>query len=529
MKKIIIFALFITAGAYAQNVNTDQNVELPEFVITGVERVDVPVVQKQKTDHVPDIVKGYIQQAPSADELKMAELSNPIKENSELLGNPKNINGRLEMGAGRYTLPMGELTYQVPYSIGLFTGKAYGFAETEYVDKAGLNQSGLDVQNSFFVNTKSGFLPGSEFKVRAAYDRTSFNFFGSETPDRKRNMHDVNLLASFYNGSGKTFKFGLQTSPEFFYLKEEDMFDNKIDLTATGELMFGSFSIEAAGGIMTQYLKNSTLGDNTYNGGGIKAVAKYSPFKFFSAGIGINVQNFDGENFASPVAEAAFKFSKQLSAYFTFAPRAELLTISDFVKGNRYYAIEAADNIFFEKDIDVTASIKYEYDKYFEINGGVNFTNSDNYPYYSDALDTGFFNMNVTKAARFAAFGNMLFHLGPYGSFYGDVTVQRVMDENDNYLTYSPVLISNLAYSYNFKFGLLAETKLKLASGSYADIANTVDIPEYIGLGVKLSYALFHNFNLFVRFDNLLNADNYYARYYEEKPLDLILGFNYLW
>lgn len=529
MKKIILLAFFITAHALAQDINTDQNVELPEFVITGVERVDVPVVQKQKTDHIPDIVKGYIQQAPSADELKMAELSNPIKKNSELLGNPKNINGRLELGAGRYTLPLGELTYQVPYPTGLFMGRAYGFDETEYVDKAGLNQSGLDVQNSFFISSGSGFLPGSEFKLRAAYDRTSFNFFGSEFPDRKRNMHDVNLLASFYSGSGKTFKFGIQTAPEFFYMKEEDLFDNKMDITATGQLIFGAFSIEAAGGFLNHSIKNSPLGDNSYNGTSFKALAKYKPFEFFSAGVGFNIQTFDGENFASPIAEAAFKFSKQLSAYFTFSPKAEILTISDFVSGNRYYGLEPIDNIFFEKDIDVTASIKYEFDKYFEINGGASFTNSDNYPYYKDALTNGTFDITTTKAARFAAFGNMLFHLGPYGSFYGDVTVQRVMDENDNYLTYSPVFISNLAYSYNFKFGLLVEPKLKITSGSYADISNTVEMPEYVNLGVKLSYAVFNNTNLFIRFDNLLNADNYYARYYEEKPLDLILGFNYFW
>jgi hypothetical protein len=93
-------------------------------------------------------------------------------------------------------------------------------------------------------------------RLKADYDRTSYNFFASDLPDRERNLHDLNLLVGFYNGMGKVFKLGINLAPEFYYVKEDnfDLYDNKINFNANADLMLGNFSIEAYGGLINQSL-----------------------------------------------------------------------------------------------------------------------------------------------------------------------------------------------------------------------------------------------------------------------------------
>jgi outer membrane receptor for monomeric catechols len=126
-------------------------------------------------------------------------------------------------------------------------------------------------------------------------------------------------------------------------------------------------------------------------------------------------------------------------------------------------------------------------------------------------------------------FTDLLFHLGPYGVFYGKAELNETKNDANYFIPYHPRGKLTLLYGYEFPFGLKTEASMNYASESFVDISNTQSLPAYFDLGLKFSYKIVQDFNFTVKLSNLLGDDIYYWNGYKEPPLDLIAGFKYMW
>jgi hypothetical protein len=88
---------------------------------------------------------------------------------------------------------------------------------------------------------------------------------------------------------------------------------------------------------------------------------------------------------------------------------------------NRYFNPQNFNNFYLKKTHNINAVLKYEYDKYFQIDGGFRYYSSDQLPYFIDSIKTGSFSLQSADAKSITIFSNLLFHLGPFGIFYGTI------------------------------------------------------------------------------------------------------------
>jgi outer membrane receptor protein involved in Fe transport len=175
------------------------------------------------------------------------------------------------------------------------------------------------------------------------------------------------------------------------------------------------------------------------------------------------------------------------------------------------------------------ATLNYEYDKYYQIDCGIEFFDADNLPYYSNPDSTGFFEVAAIDATSWDFFLNMLYHLGPYGYFYGSANFLNVQDSDSRKVPYYPGLKASLIYGYDFSKDWKGEVKLSYLSDRYADLENSEErkLPSIFDLGLKVSYTIQRNFGVFFELNNVLNTKRAIWEGYQEKPIDALLGFNY--
>lgn len=528
MKKIIIPFLFCTSFLMAQE-NQGQGIELPDFVITGKENVSVPKMEKSKPDLIPLLSKDFFTPTNISDEqtsINLPELENKIMN---IPSYRQKTNALLRLNAGLHTWPSGEFYYNDWKDNFSYSANIFGLNELEYVKKAGLSYAGLGLGSKYFIRNDADFLPGLEIDLNGNYLYESYNFYGSQNPNIDRKTNDGYAELGFNFVTDHYRKFGITFNDRYYNQKDDAISENIFGTQAYVGLKIMDFDFKIEGSFKNQTITSDlyTKGNNYYFN--TKATLGVKPFSFMNIKGGIYLAESEGNTFFAPHAYGSIKFNKSLSLFGEFSPFTEFVTLSDFRDNNRFYQMNKDFvNLFVENKFNLKVAAKFEYEKYFEISGGVGYVNSDNNFYFDDNIDDGFFTIYKDDIETSFAFMNFIFRKGPFGEFYGDVKIQDVTGSNSKDLPYNSPVIANLNYAYswtNFKLGF----NLNYLSKTFTDRENTNEIPRAFNLGMNLSYEIFQNFDLTLAVQNMFNDKYYYFRNYKAKPVDVIAGFEFRW
>ncbi len=538
MKKIIILLFFFFGlTSFAQD-KQNPNVELPDFVITGRDIISIQKAQKLKPDLIPTISKNFLKPEYSPEELGLQNISSPISQNLNLTDTLNNYNGLINLGIGFYTLPEANAVYSIPFNNGIFNGYFNGNNVLNYLDSNNSSRSEWDggINFSYFVDNDAAFWGGTKINVHGNYGASDYKFYGSNTPKKVRDLNKGDFLFGISNMVNKNFIINANISNRYTYLPNETFSENLLDFSAYSEARFSTFNLSADFNFKNQYINLKRepgavkLNDNMSRFFNILPLAGLNISSLMKIKFGFNYAESNNNKFFAPYGSLGMQFNKNLSFFGEINPHAEFLTNGDFLRENQYNIPQNTPNVFVRKRFALNALLKYEYDKYFEIDGGADYYNVKNLPYFSDKNNTGKFDVFLTDANSYSVFIHLLFHPGPFGIFYGNVKLNSTKDANGNIIPYEPQAEVSLIYGYNFfNDDLYTEASLNLYSEQYTNIENSNTINPYFNMGLKLKYRIFSNFRLTLELLNLFNHDNYLWNNYKEPPFNLIGGFSYQW
>jgi hypothetical protein len=521
MIRKIFFIILIPVMCFAQiNKLSDPSIELPEFVITGVEHITLPVMTKSKAEFISILSKDFVRPMYSPEDLQVSEISNPVRKEATLRDSVPIVEGRIRAGAGIQTLPTAEIIFGRPFSGGLFWGKAWGINERQYEKNAGIGTAGIEMLTSFFISNNSDFLPGTKIQIGGNYNLTSYNLYNLDTLYFKRNAQLGNLHLNVSSLMKDNIKFDANINDNIFYVKDRNLNENLLSLHGFLQTGLKEFSVASVVMYKLQNIRYDSLSLMNNNFFYINPFVLLNISDLIKIRGGFTYAHSGTHNFFAPYGFAAIRFGDKLSFYGELNPKVSFLSISDLSQMNRYFNPSNQQYIFLKEKMNIKAAFKYEYEKYFEIDAGMSFTDYENYVYFTDSIHKGEF---------ISGFFNFLFHTGPSGLFYGDLIVENVQDYINNFIPYSPSLKSTLAYGYQFPSGIRIDTKLYLASACYADELNTEKINEFADIGIRAEYEFHKDIRIYSEISNLINHKNYYWSGYPQKPFDVILGFDYRW
>ncbi|MEG8945879.1 hypothetical protein [Rosettibacter firmus] len=528
MKKFLFILLIANICLFAQS--EQKSVELPDFVILGRQRIDVPTISKNKPELVGIVSEDFLLPKYSPEELPLL-ISNFPKPVIPVIDDLDNsFFGNVNFGLGRYTYPLGELNLNKMLNYYLLHVKVWGTNIKEYIPFAGYNVSGISIDNNFFVSTNSNLLPGSEIKLNGIYTRDSYHFFGSNSPDSIRNTGKSSFNFSFTNNYNKWVNAGINLKANFLNIRENNFKEKLLFGSGYFESRIQRFLIGGNFIYQKQILTNNLSGIDSYNNYLVEGYSKINALKNIILKLGVSYSSTDNDNFISPFASANIKINNELAFNVEFNPHSEFLTISNFLERNLYITTnDSLDNVFMKVPIDLNASLKYEYKNQMILKIWSAYKSIKNYPYFEDNKQKGFFNVYTQDNIQSYELGtDILLNSSIYGFIDATFRLSSIKNEDNKYIPYKPLYNFNITYGYNFPINIGINIKYNFMKHYYADLNNSKLIPDYHNLSFGINYNI-SNLSFKADFHNILNRSNFVFDGYQEKLFDIILGVEYRW
>ncbi len=529
MKKITItIFLFISTLVFAQT--EQQSIELPDFVITGKQSINVPIATKKKPDFISTLSQEFFTPQITPEELPLLISSDPIPVRPEIKTINNYLNGSLKVQVGNYSWPVGELYLSQSYENYLFNAKVWGTNIKEYIPNAGYNSSGLSLRNDFFFSTKSDFLPGAKIKVTADYVRDSYKLFASPSPTLLRETNKSSAIFSISSSYNRWINFGFDLDGNILSLNESSLKETNLSSNGLFEFKQNNFIAGIKGLFSKQLLNNNLSGVDSYSFYSTEGYLKIFLNRALNFTLGINYASNSSNSFLAPFGSLEYNLDKGLTLSAGFNPHVEHFNISDFIKRNIYYNPGLIDNVFSEYKTDFNGMIKYEYEKLFSLSFSGGYSKVNNYFYFDGGVTAGKFDLNISPEAKITSAGlDLKVYPERYGYIFGELLFKNVSDQFDKIIPYEPKLSTSITYVYNFNFGLNAKIRYCMAFDVYTNINNLSKLDNYNDVSLSLDYEIFAGLKLTTDFQNIMNRANFVWKQYQEKPFDLLLGVEYHW
>lgn len=527
MKKYLILILTFTVNLFAQT--EQQSIELPDFVITGKQNIDVQTAQKPKAELISITSKDFYTPQYSTEELPIFFQSLPIQNLPNIKLSQDYFTGKLNIMLGKYTMPLGELFLTKSFENYLLNVKVWGSNIKEYVPFAGYNNSGVNVNNDFFISTKSDFLPGSKIIIDGTFKRDSYNFFGAINPSEKRETKNFIANFSFINNYINYFHFGFDVNGDDFNVSANDLREIKIKTNVFSELSFSKFSLGGNVNYIKQNLTDNILQNRLYNYFDTKVFIKTNPLNFIYIEAGLNYNSNSKSNFLVPFAFSELKINNNWNVSALFNPHIEMLLVKDFQNRNLYSNLNF-DNAYVKHTNDLKLAIKYEVKKIFSASVVSNIASYDNYIFYlENSVNKKYDIFSKNDVSKFSVTSNFYLYDNYYGNFFGEFTFQKIKDLNNKQIPFEPTWNLNLIYSYNFNSNFYVSAEYTLLADYYSDLLNNQKINDYSNFSLGLSYDITNGLKMKLDFQNILNKSNFVWQYYKEKTFDYLAGIEYRW
>jgi len=287
MKKYFIFLLFPFFLYAQEGSEKNPSVELPEFVITGKDIINLQQTKKPETGLIPVVNNDFLKPEINPEELQLGDLSAPENIDIKLRDSVGFKTGMLKTLFGVYSLPGVTARITSPYNSGIFTGHLDGVNVRPYIKNAEryFLQAGAGL--SLFSDYESSFLPGAGYNFKADFSSKSYKMFAGTDPTLKRNLYQGSLNASVKDIFSDKFLLTFETGYKLTNLKVENVNEGLLSANAFSRYDFGNFN----GGIYLKYnnqmFEDSTTSNAYYNFISLRPFAGFEISKLIKVSAGI--------------------------------------------------------------------------------------------------------------------------------------------------------------------------------------------------------------------------------------------------
>ncbi|MGK9477867.1 hypothetical protein [Melioribacter sp. OK-6-Me] len=526
MKRIIFLLFVISTFLMAQE--EQKSIELPDFVITGSQSIQIPKAEKAKPELIPIITKDFLLPNYSPEFIPVLIETVPVKKVPQINTNNYYI-GRLKVGLGLYTYPTGELNLSAPFDNYLFGLDVWGKNIKEYTDYAYYNTSGISLKNDFFVSPNSEFLPGTSLRLGGLYERFSYKYFGAVTPDSlsKNDLikFDLSIKNKFIRNINFDFDFNGQQFRHNNYDLNEKLFSGKAEMSVN----FSLFSLGGSAVLKRQLADHTNLNyrENFYSFTGF--IKLYSLSNLILTG-GITYTSDKDNSVLYPFVILNYKLNERMSAFAEYKPQAEFIDLHSLYKQNPYLKNISTNNIFLDNKFAFKAGLNYGIENIFTAGLWTEFKSSDNFYYFLDRTQTGFYDLITENDVNtFSGGAEFILNSRLPGYINLKVGYYKITNSADMEIPFQPKLKLSATYIKEIIGNLNIFLSYLFMKGAFTDIDNNNILPDYHNLSIKIDYELFDNLYLWIDFQNILNKSNFVYPNYREKPFDLIGGATYRW
>jgi len=552
-RAIPLSGIRIKVSENQQQPNTLPKIELPEFVITGKEAIDLPVAYKSELSeekiYIPNTsAKPNIGQR----ERETAELANPIKRSVKPEPAVRISDGIIKFGYGNFYTPFVDGRFGKQFSTGDIS--AYGNYKSSHghIENADFVNGGLGAGGGYILPSETALLAplfkGARLGGLLAFSIEKYRFYGvpngRQPPEYPAKLFLQNQQRT-KNYWGYDVSLTSDVNPYFDYaLSFNGHYLIVDDVEKATESQFG-FGLAVSKEVKRYRLKSNV----EFYGNNINSSAPHNDPLYLRLGVGarrlllpqfdlmMNVNYFIFRNFDSealgkvyPQMEIKYYANEVLTFFGSFTPAVHRNSLYEMIRQNKYLANNVAIH-HQDRFIDASFGLQVNLGKKFKAKVATNYFRVRDYPTYQDSARLRVWNVlysGTSSILRFTAEGD--YNITNEGRLSGTFTFRSSENSwTEKELPYLPNIEFGLFYQHLFPFGLTLNASMTYIGTRYIDLNNKEQLQPYLLMDFKGEYQILRYFGVFLYFRNLLNQTYYIWDNYSEIPFSVLGGISFRW
>ncbi len=528
MKIRILFFLIFASLVFAQE-GTKSSVELPTFVITGKDIVELPIVNKMDVLITQKLPESSFNPVFKPIRFSRKEFKPAYKEITvpEYIFDPQ-LSGAISLNFGNIITPAfeGDIMYltkelAVNGRIGGYNSKAYVLNSEKFVTRS-------YVKIQYYPFESTGMFSDVHLNSTLNTHYKKFRLFGSMDPARERNLNSYDIGFSLDKGKDTPYLLNLNAENRSTIIKEEGFNGNLWDLSANFGVHFTNFRADLAGKILSnkETQNNAVLRNNMQ---GIEATISGIISGIFELKGGVNYSKNSTESKISPVSSMKFRLTDNFELGADYGGGYRLNTNSGLIRLNNYLNVFSLCDLSHYRDKHISAFAKFEEEKiicavltagqFSDLNLGLIDYQPSTAKFVVDKKDA------ETKFVRLELTG----YMGPFGSINTVTNYSSVkLKDGTDFPGFAPV---DITFDYRLELFRGFETSLSASYKSpvrYSSIIqDKLDGHLLFSAGTRYSFSDNFIFNLFI---SNLSDQKYYNWYnYPEPGRSIEAGLIFNW
>jgi len=514
-------------------------IDLPEFVITGSEKIDLQIDSKTEDDE--DRIFSPAKPTPGERPMNVGEALSP-KQIKSFSKTPGALNGKIFAGFGFYQTPQFDGWFGQYDPTSSFVLNGYYSESQGHVSNAGFWRGGFGGRGTYTLPESSALIPYAQLTAETKYGRESYRSFVSRSPYRVRDLSGIEInggIGSRYSLPYKALS-GFDYSGKFGW----SYFSAK-DSVSSREAEF-----YLSGSATTRFLTMSLRGQTEYraisysmnlpgvqtghwfvlraDGNQLLIPALQLSFALHQFIYRGNVGRAAGRLY--PQVELKYSFTENALMYYGYAPSVDRNTLSSIIKQNKYVNFNA-QIVPTDTRLNLYAGMEYSPVEYITTTVKLSYKHINNYPTFYDKDSAKVWEVLYLSGVRSTKFDvSTLFRLNQKQNISAYFSLQTVKQKDlSGVLPYIPKYTIGIVYHHSFDFGLHTEAFVEYNSSRFINFENSYSTAGYLFTGVKADLELFDQFRGFVELNNPINQHYYVWNGYQERTIFLILGVSYNW
>lgn len=527
---LVLFLFSLTA--FAQENATTKPLELPAFIIEGVEQLNVKSGMKQLPARAPTL------NAKELDSLNTYDKQSPALLEADKL--PEKLIRSL------YPKGFVKGSYGIFNTATIDAGYQFDAVGFDVFARAGFNYSGGDVLNSdynkFYVDVNSDYIAdekffifgGSRTKTGFILQSQNYNLYGYEKNTKELSHFDRNLTQFKFNvlsdGAYESFLFKVGANLNLLGIKHDEnsyqyvtgnkLSNNYVRGFAEVKNYWKNFLL--GGNILLDF---ESLGGNSINYYQLDGSASYFDDKFSilaKAGFQVanNSNNIDRGGFLLS-ANMEYRLDKMFTIKAEVSSGLEKNDFENFIFYNPYMSFNTEFDYTYNI-LKVNGNVWFHPTEKISAVGGINWRVADRIMYFTkDTL--AMFKLKYANGNIFNIFAEVFWDLSNIDRLSAKLDLNTsVLSDNKN-LTYLPTLQIRGSYYRKWFEAFGTNIVLGYVGDRYILDDSNEKINAYFLLNLKADYTL-NKFTFELNIKNMTNSDIYIWNQYKENGFFASLG-----
>ena len=514
-------------------------ISLPEFVITGNEKIDLNIKPKQEKEEERIFVPDGPTPGSRLMEIEGVLFPKQIKQFAQA---PSALNGKLSAGYGFYQTPQFDGWFGQYDKTNSFILNGYYSSSEGHLDNvnAGGWKGGAAARARYVMPESSFVLPYMQLSGDFRYGRESYYAYGSANPTE---IKDISLF-DLSLGVGSRYALPYKSLSGFDYTGTAGLRSFSFSSASASETEFSLggvattrfFNIALRGQIeyrTTDYTMN--IPTNLGQWFAIKGEAQTLIFPSMQMTIALQQFFYRGSSGAGsgrlyPQLELRYFLTEDATMSAGFSPTVERNTLESISRQNKY----VDDSVSLRHtDLPVVAFAGMEVTPFTELTISAKFSykHTNNYPTFLDTTGAKVWEVQYLSNVRSTKVDvSMVYRLNEQQNITAYFSSQDVKQKDaSTVLPNIPAYSFGAVYHHFFDVGLHLEGLAEYVAPRYSNVANTRKNAGYLFTSVKGEMELFEQFRGFAEIQNLLNQKYYIWDGYQERTIYLLLGVSYQW